>query len=188
MNAQNESNVSSLLYRWGRSAARKPWRVIGCWVLVAISALLLNAAFGGKVTNSLQVPGTESQSAADLLNNRFPSRGESSGLVVFADHDGDLTDPGDRTAIVATLDAIQRDPAVASVSDPFDPTERTISADGLTAFVTVRYHTQPGADEASTAFDALKIARAAGLDAELTKSISGAQAPEGNEGIGLSSP
>jgi RND superfamily putative drug exporter len=159
--------------------------VIGCWVLVALAAVFLNASFGGKVTNSVQVPGTESQSAADLVNSRFPSRGESSGLVVFADHDGDLTDPGDRTAIVATLAALQSDSAVASVSDPFDPTERTISADGLTAFATVRYHTQPGPDEARAAFDALKIARAAGLDAELSKSISGAQSPEGNEGIGL---
>ena len=185
MNKQSRATISNLLYRWGRFAARNPWRVIGCWVLVALSALLLNAAVGGKVTNSVQVPGTESQSAADLLNSRFPSRGESSGLVVFADHDGDLTDPGDRTAIVATLAALQRDPAVASVSDPFDPTERTISADGLTAFATVRYHTQPGTDQARAAIDALKIARAAGLDAELTKSISGAQSPEGNEGIGL---
>jgi putative drug exporter of the RND superfamily len=185
MNTRDGATISNLLYRWGRFAARNPWRVIGCWVLVALAAVFLNASFGGKVTNEVQVPGTESQSAADLVNSRFPSRGESSGLVVFADHNGDLTDPGDRTAIVAALAALQSDSGVASVSDPFDPTERTISADGLTAFATVRYHTQPGPVEAGAAFDALKIARAAGLDAELSKSISGAQSPEGNEGIGL---
>jgi hypothetical protein len=85
---------STLLYRWGRFAARNPWRVVGCWALVAVAALLLNALIGGGVANIIRVPGTESQSAADLLNARFPSRGEASGLVVFADHDGVLTDPG----------------------------------------------------------------------------------------------
>ena len=119
MNTRDGATISNLLYRWGRFAARRPWRVIGCWVLVALAAVFLNASFGGKVTNTVQVPGTESQSAADLVNSRFPSRGESSGLVVFADHDGDLTDPGDRTAIVATLAALQSDSAVASVSDGY---------------------------------------------------------------------
>ncbi|MCU1360112.1 MAG: hypothetical protein JWN99_1401 [Ilumatobacteraceae bacterium] len=177
--------MSNLLYRWGRFAARNPWRVIGCWVVVAFAAFLLNTSIGGEVTDTVHVPGTEAQSAADMLNARFPSRGESSGLVVFAHHDGELTEPGDRAAIAATLTALRTDPAVVSVSDPFDPAEHAVSADGLTAFSTVRYHTQPGVDEARAAFDALKIARTAGLDAELSKSISGAQSPEGNESIGL---
>lgn len=123
---------SNLLYRWGCFAASNPWRVVGSWVLVAVAALLLNSSIGGEVTNTVRVPGTEAQSAADLLSARFPSRGDSSGLVVFADDNGGLTDPRDRAAIVATLAALQTDPAVASVSDPFDPEERTISTDGLT--------------------------------------------------------
>ena len=178
--------MSNLLYRWGRFAAGKPWRVIGCWVLVALAALSLKASFGGEVTDTVRVPGTEAQAAADLLNARFPSLGESSGQVVFADHDGFLTDTGNRAAIAAALAAMHSDPAVASVSDPFDPEEPTISADGRTAFSTVRYHlSRPGPAEARSAFSALEVARAAGLDAELSKSISGAQSPEGHEGIGL---
>ena len=45
-NRHNDSTIeprSSRLYRWGRFAARNPWRVIGCWVLVAAAALLTAA-------------------------------------------------------------------------------------------------------------------------------------------------
>mgnify|MGYP006321627081 CR=1 FL=1 len=42
--------MSNLLYRWGRAAARHPWRMIGAWVLVAIAVFAVNSGVGGDTT------------------------------------------------------------------------------------------------------------------------------------------
>ena len=179
--------MSNLLYRLGRSAARHPWRMIGAWLLVAIVAVGLNSMVGGPVTDQVKVPGTETQKAVDLLNARFPSRGGSSGQVVFAAKDGDITDPVDRATIAATLAAIKQGDTVVMVSDPFDPAGPSVSQDGKVAYATVRYSVNhPGPAESLAALDAVKAARTAGLEAELSRSLAnGAQPSDNSEAIGL---
>ena len=39
--------MANILYRIGHLAGRHPWRVLGAWVLLAVSVLALNASFGG---------------------------------------------------------------------------------------------------------------------------------------------
>ncbi len=85
--------MSNVLYRWGRAAARHPWRMIGAWVLVAIAVFALNSSVGGDTTDDFSIPGTEAQQGVDLLEERFPIQGGVGGQVVFADPDGDVTDP-----------------------------------------------------------------------------------------------
>ena len=179
--------MSNLLYRLGRSAARHPWRMIGAWLLVAVLAVGLNSMIGGPVTDQVKIPGTETQKAADLLNARFPSRGGSSGQVVFAARDGDITDPADRATIATTLAEIKQGEAVLMVSDPFDPAGPSVSPDGKAAYATVRYSViHPGPRESLAALAAVKGARAAGLDAELSKSLAnGGQPSDNSEAIGL---
>ena len=70
-----EDPVSAFLFRLGRSSARHPFRVIGAWLVAAIAVVALQGSAGGEFDNSFRVPGVESQHAADVLNNRFPSRG-----------------------------------------------------------------------------------------------------------------
>ena len=39
--------MSRILYRIGHFAGRHPWRVLAAWVLVAVTAVMLNSSLGG---------------------------------------------------------------------------------------------------------------------------------------------
>ncbi len=179
--------MSNVLYRWGRAAARHPWRMIGAWVLVAIAVFALNSSIGGDTTDDFSIPGTEAQKGVDLLEERFPTQGGVGGQVVFADPDGDVTDPASRAVIGDTLAELATGPNVLAVTDPFDPANASVSADGRVAFAIVRYSVDPpGKAEGEAALEAVEIARDAGLQAELSQNIvSGAEEVESTEMIGL---
>ncbi len=104
--------MSKILYRWGRSAAQHPWRMLFAWLVVVIAVVGLKSSIGGSTSDNFKIPGTESQQGIDLLNDRFPSQGGSSGQVVFADPDGDVTDAVARATIGQTLGQIADDPNV----------------------------------------------------------------------------
>jgi RND superfamily putative drug exporter len=179
--------MSSILYRWGRAAARHPWRMIGVWLVVAVAVLGLQASVGGETSDDWTIPGTEAQRGADVLDQSFPTEGGLAGRVVFADPDGDVTDANAQAAIAETLAAIEAGPNVLAISDPFDPAQSAVSADGRVAFATVRYSVEPaGPAEGEAALDAVEIARDAGLQAELSREIvRGVEEVEGKEAIGL---
>jgi RND superfamily putative drug exporter len=179
--------MSNVLYRWGRAAARHPWRMIGAWLVLAVAVFSANASFGAGTSDDFRIPGIEAQEAADLLEERFPSEGGVDARVVFADPDGDVTDDRSRTAIGETLAELAAGPNVLAVSDPFDAAQPAVSADGRIAYSTVRYSVDPpGEAEGEAALEAVEIARDAGLQAELSRSIvRGVEEVEGTEGIGL---
>ncbi len=179
--------MSMFLYRLGRAAALHPWRMIGAWLVIAVAVLGLQVTVGGETSDDFRIPGTEAQRGADLLTDRFPSEGGVSGRVVFADPDGDVTDRSARTAIEATLAELTEGPHVLGVSDPFDPANAAVSADGSVAFASVHYDiTPPGAAEGEAAEAAIRIARDAGLHAELSREIvRGTEDEGGSEAIGL---
>jgi putative drug exporter of the RND superfamily len=181
--------MSQILYRWGRAAARHPWRMIGAWLAIAVTVLTMEVTLGGATSDDWSIPGTEAQQGADLLLDSFPSEGGVAGRVVFADPDGDVTDTAARSAIESTLAEMADGPNVLAVTDPFDPSQPAVSPDGATAFATVRFSVDPpGPAEGEHALDAVEIARDAGLRAELSREIvRGAEEVEGHtaETIGL---
>ena len=85
-----------------------------------------SAAWGGATSDVFEIPGTESQRAADLLDERFPEQGGSSARLVFAAPDGEpLTDAENRQAIED--DARRRWPTPPGSSpwpSPFDDRHR----------------------------------------------------------------
>jgi len=135
--------MSTYLYRWGRAAARHPWRMIGTWLVIAVAVIGLQTSLGGDTVNNFRIPGIEAQEGADLLRDRFPSEGGTSGRVVFADPDGDITDERARATVEATLAEIAAGTEILAVTDPFDPANASLSADGRIAFATVRYAVDP---------------------------------------------
>jgi len=179
--------MSKYLYRFGRAAAARPWRVIGAWLIVALAVFALNGAIGGPTRDDFRVPGTEAQRGIDLLDERFPSEGGASGRVVFADPDGDITDDAARATVEATLAELAAGPNVVAVSDPFDPSNAAVSPDGDVALATIRYRIDPpGEEEGLAALEAVDDARQAGLEAELSRSVvQGVEEVEGSEAIGL---
>jgi RND superfamily putative drug exporter len=179
--------MSKILYRWGRSAAQHPWRMVFAWFVVVVAVVGLKSSVGGQTSDNFKIPGTEAQQGIDLLNKRFPSHGGASGQVVFADPDGTITDAKARATIAASLGEIANDPKVVSVSDPFDPAAGSVSADGRIAYATVRYNVDPpGKAEGEVAKAAVASARQAGLQAELSRTIvRTTDQAGGNEGVGL---
>jgi RND superfamily putative drug exporter len=179
--------MSKILYKWGRSAARHPWRMLFAWFVVVIAVVGLKSAIGGEVSDNFKIPGTEAQRGLDLLNARFPAQGGSTGQVVFANPGGKVTDATAKARIATTLAEIAKNPHVAAISDPFDPANGSLSADGHIAYAVVHYNVDPPTKaDGQAAKAAVQSARQGGLQAELSRNIvRTADQAQGKEGIGL---
>ena len=165
--------MSAFLYRLGRSSARHPFRVLGLWLVAAIAVMALQGSAGGEFDNSERVPGVESQHAADVLNDRFPSQGGQSARIVLHTDDGRLDDADH----AADRRAGPRRSSPAGTTSPASPTRspprpRAVSADGQTAYLDVTYAldklTATQLDDAMAVTD---DARAGGVQVELTGSL-----------------
>src|SRR5688500_11238536 len=80
--------MSTLLFRTGAFAARRPWRVIGAWIVATVAAVVLAAASGGHLQDDYTMPGTDSQRATDLLRERFPAQTGATARVVVHTENG----------------------------------------------------------------------------------------------------
>ena len=156
----------ALLDRIARSAARR-WRrslVIAAVVLAALGALA--GTVGGQFTDEFSVPGTESQQAQDLLEDRFPAAANDGATVVFYSDDGSLRADERAQAIAEARRAIADVPHVTSVGQPFAGRAGQVSADGTVAFATVQYD-QPAFEieqaDAKKLEDAARVAEGDGL-------------------------
>jgi RND superfamily putative drug exporter len=119
----------SFLYRVGGAAARHPWRVIAGWVCALAVIVGVSGAFGGALNDDYTIPGSESQQAYDLLQERFPERaGADARVVVHADNG--LVDLVELDGAVRRLKQLS---SVGVVSPPM------MSQDGATALVPVQY-------------------------------------------------
>jgi RND superfamily putative drug exporter len=114
--------MASLLYRLGRFAFRRRWLVVGLWLAVLAAALTGAAALSGPTSGALRIPGTLSQQAIDLLQERFPqaSADGATARVVFAAPAGQpLTGAATKAAVEQVVAELRQAPQVASVNDPF---------------------------------------------------------------------
>ena len=166
--------MSQLLYRLGRLAARRPWRMVAAWVGIAAAVIGLSQTAATSFTNDYRVPGVESQRAADLLQRSFPAMAGADATIVFHAQRGMVRDPRARVGIAATLAELRRQPHVIGVDDPLDPQAGAVSPDGSVAFATVRSDLQPGevTPEVFRGLDrAAHAARRAGLAVEFRGAV-----------------
>ena len=158
--------MSNVLYRIGHFAGRHPWRVIGAWVVVAVSIVMLNAAGGGAYDEKFTLPGSESQAAADAIQERFPQETLYASNIIFHSEDG-LTGRDQKAAIEQAVEQLGAGPHVIAVSSPYDPRGPTLSEDGQTAFATVGFDLEKiGSAEFDAAEEALQVVRDAGIQVE----------------------
>jgi RND superfamily putative drug exporter len=159
--------MATYLYRLGRLAFRRRRFVVLIWLGLLAAGIAGAATLSGPTANGFSIPGTESQRAADLLNERFPQAGadDATARIVFQAPAGQkLTDS---PQVRQTLDRIAAAPQVARVLDPFSA--KAISADGRTGYAQVTYDVGAAdvTPEAKDAVDAaIEPARAAGLTVE----------------------
>ena len=127
-----------MIDRWAQLLVRRRWWVIAAWIAIF---LLLGAAFtrwGGQLTDTFSLPGTESQRAFDLLAERFPTEAGSETRAVFHARGGAVSDPPVQAALDRFIAAAAGARGVVRVSDPrLSPGD--VSPDGRTAIVRVAY-------------------------------------------------
>jgi len=127
------------LYQLGRACVRHRWRTIGAWLITSIVLIGLNQAVGGELTNGFVVPDFDSQSAYDLLADRFPAEGGINAQVVVEAPPGSLlSDPVQRKVIEGISAALQTIEGVARVVSPIPG--QTISPSGTIGLFRVAYN------------------------------------------------
>ncbi|HEY2278549.1 MAG TPA: MMPL family transporter [Streptosporangiaceae bacterium] len=111
---------------------------MAAWVVVI--AVLAVVAIGVKqsTNNSFAVPGTESQNALNLLDQKFPGTGGAQAQVVFSVPAGkSLTSSNYQQAVESTLTQLRKLPQVVQVTDPYQ--SKTVSRNGQIAYAVVAY-------------------------------------------------
>ncbi|MEU1995521.1 MMPL family transporter [Nocardia gamkensis] len=132
--------MAEFLYRLGRFCFEKRRVVVLLWVGLSV-ALLFGAVKAPEAAESeLSMPGTESQQAFDLLDQRFPggkSDGADARIVFVAPQGQQIAAAANQAAVEQVVADVARGPQVANVLNPFQV--GAISKDGRTAYATVAY-------------------------------------------------
>ncbi|MDA0172549.1 MMPL family transporter [Solirubrobacter taibaiensis] len=156
--------MATLLYRLGRTAFRRRKATLAVWLVLLAGMFAAASALSGPTTDAATMPGTESQRAIDLLEQRLPEANGASGRIVFAAPEGERLTDGVRAAAVAdAAAAAAKAPGVASVSEPLT------SEDGRVALAQVNWTAQADAlpeGSAEAVQTAAESARDAGLQVE----------------------
>jgi uncharacterized membrane protein YdfJ with MMPL/SSD domain len=130
--------MARALYRLGLLTARRKWIVLAVWVVGIAALATLAKGFGSNTSNNLNLPGTNSQAATDLLAKRFPPQQNGGNPLVFHTEIGKVTDAKNKQAIEAAYKRVKTLPHVASVVDPFSQQGASqISKDKKTAFISI---------------------------------------------------
>jgi RND superfamily putative drug exporter len=128
--------MASALYRLGRFSARRRGWVVATWValLVALGGLVATVDTG--FVDSFSIPGTESQEAIELLDERMPGAGGASGRIVFAADEGERIEDA-RAEIDAVMAKVAEAPNVVAAASPF--VAQSVSPDGRVALAQVNW-------------------------------------------------
>ena len=153
--------------RIGDASARRPWLTMGTWAVAAAIVIGLAGAAGGTFADDFVAPGSRSEQAMVLLEERFPEAAGGSAMAVFAAPAVERLERH-RPAVDAAVARIAGVEHVAAVADPFDA--GAVSPDGRIGFAVITFDrpsTELGPAPLAALADAMAPARAAGLTAEL---------------------
>ena len=179
--------MATRLYRIGGWAFEHRKTVLVAWLLVLVGFIASASAFSGKTSNEFSVPGTESQVAQDLLQEKFPEAGGGSARVVFAAPEGEkLTDAENKAAVMESVENASKAPEVTAVQDPYSM--GAISKDGRIGFADVYYPVKAEEVEKSSA-DALEAstepATEAGMQVEFGGGVVHEESESRAEAVGM---
>jgi uncharacterized membrane protein YdfJ with MMPL/SSD domain len=179
--------MATFLYRLGGWAFEHRRRVIAGWIVVLGLVVASAAAFSGKTNDKFTVPGTESQRAQELLEQKYPAASGAYARMVFAAPEGEkLTDAENKAAVMASLEETKKAEDVSQVIDPYSA--HAISKDGRIGYADVIYPVpadkidDPARDQLA---DSAKPARDAGMQVEFGGGIVTEESESNSEAIGM---
>ncbi|MFE7009701.1 MMPL family transporter [Streptomyces sp. NPDC057651] len=132
--------MATFLYKLGRLSFRRRRYVALLWVLLLGGIGYASSAAPAPPADSFSMPGTDSQKAFDLLDERFPAasaEGATARVVIRAPEGEKITDPAAKAEVNQLVAALGKGPQVAGVADPYKA--NAVSKDGTTAYASVTY-------------------------------------------------
>jgi RND superfamily putative drug exporter len=130
--------ATGLPERWGLWLVLHRYAVLAAAAVVLVALALAWHWLGGPIENLFNLPGTETQQAADLLQSRFPAQAGDTARIVFFDSGG-MKEPETQQRVTDVLAHAKQLPNVTGVGTPFTGNAGGVSADGKTAFAGVQY-------------------------------------------------
>ena len=143
--------MTKTLYRVGRFAAHRPWRVILIWFVLAVGVVASSATFGRELEDSFEAPGLDSSKALDLLTSaQSVSAGPTAQVVLTPRNDADsLFDMSSAMEDIRSLETgLRKLPNVVGVSDAAQAlnlspelaaASGSVSPDGRVGVIRVQY-------------------------------------------------
>ncbi|MEU2837765.1 MMPL family transporter [Streptomyces sp. NPDC007076] len=132
--------MAATLYKLGRFAFRHRYLVVLLWISLLTLGGLAAAQAPASGPTSFAMPGTESQRAYDLIDERFEGQkadGATARVVFKAPEGHRITEPALREAIGTAVEALASGAEAAQVTDPFKA--KAVSADQTAAYAQVSY-------------------------------------------------
>jgi RND superfamily putative drug exporter len=167
----------------GRFAARRPWIVLGAWLVVSLAVIGAAGTFGRELEDSVAVPGLDSQDAVELLSRTGSETAGLTAYVVATPRDEGQTffdSAGARAELADVQAGVAALPNVLATNDPVAALDEgrgaavdaeAISADGRVALLRVQYPVRDELDASDLArlkaFGDAARAEADGLQIEL---------------------
>ncbi|GGV81023.1 membrane protein [Streptomyces gelaticus] len=174
--------MATFLYRLGRFSFRRRRLVALLWAVVLAACAFAAAKAPAAAEDGFSMPGTESQKAFDLLDQRFPGGNSNAAdaRIVFVAPEGQKVTAGPNKAAIEKIVAdVAGGDQVKGALDPFKMAG-AVSKDGTTAYSTVSYDVQ-SVDLTDATTEALQDAAQAGRDAGLTVELGGSALVPGGE-------
>ena len=179
--------MATHLYGLGAWAFKHRRTVLAFWFVVLVAVGVLSQTFVRPPSTQFTIPGTQSQEAIDLLNQKFPAASGAAAQVVFAAPVGHvLSEPSLKSAVEASLARVKSAGQVLTVTDPF--TTGAVSKDGTIALAEAIY-TVPVADITNRSKTALERsaapARAAGITVAFGGGVITPPGAKSSEAVGV---
>src|SRR5918996_4304820 len=93
------------LGRLGGLAFRNRGRVVLAWIAAIAAAVGLSSAFGGEFAADYSAPGSDSQQAQELLEEKFPAQA-GDGIDVVIRAESGIEDPAVQADVAELLDEL----------------------------------------------------------------------------------
>ncbi|MDT7727721.1 MAG: putative drug exporter of the superfamily [Actinomycetota bacterium] len=182
--------MATFLYRLGRFAFRRRALVAAVWTVVLLALGLGAMTLSGQLSNSVSIPGTESQRAIDQLSARFPQAGAGGAtarVAIAAPEGQSLTTPANQAAVERVVAQLKTAPKVIAVVDPFQA--KAISPDLRVALVQVGYSVKAPEildEDRAKLLAAANVGHQAGLEVEFGgDAIQSIPVTSATEGLGV---
>ena len=157
------------LYRLGGFVARRaPW-VLAAWLVFVVAVVLVASATGRPTSNDTTIPGSDSERATKLLENKLPSQANGSVPIVLKATSGTLADNSNQTAVENAVSSLKKNQYVSEAVSPYSEQgagsiSTTDPEIGFISLVLKQSSDDLNVDEANSILDSADPAKKAGIE------------------------